>query len=255
MSLRLASHHVNINIIQVYAPTSDYEDEEVEIFYEELEEMMVKVHRKDLLIVQGDWNAIVGNTNDVGRNAVGKFALGKTNPRGLRLLEFASKHSFTIANTLHPQKNSRKSTWHSPNGLVHNQIDNILMPQRLKSSIHKSSTRTYPGAVINSDHDLVLCNKRLKLRTQKAGKGKRIKYDVDKLSNVKTCLEYREELEKKLKSIEIDTLSTDKTYTIIAESITSTAQQVLGKYRKKIQPWITDDILDLCDKRRELKAM
>ena len=53
----------------------------------------------------------------------------------------------------------------------------------------------------------------------------------------------------------MDTLSTDKTYTIIAESITSTAQQVLGKYRKKIQPWITDDNLDLCDKRRELKAM
>ena len=66
--------------------------------------MMVKVHRKDLLIVQGDWNAIVGNKNDVGRYAVGKFDLGKTNPRGFRLLEFASKHSFTIANTLHPQK-------------------------------------------------------------------------------------------------------------------------------------------------------
>ena len=97
---------------------------------------------------------------------------------------------------------------------------------------------------------------RLKLRTQKAGNSNRVKYDVDKLSNVKTCLEYIEELEKKLKSIDkIYTLSTDKTYTIIAESITSTAQQVLGKYRKNIQPWITDDILDLCDKRRELKAM
>ena len=185
MSLRLASHPVNITIIQVYAPTSDYEDEEVDIFYEELEEMMVKVYRKDLLIVLGDWNAIEGNTNDVGRYVVGKFALGKTNPRGLRLLEFASKHSFTIANTLYPQKNSRKSTWHSPNGLVHNQIDYILMPQRFKSSIHKSSTRTYPGAVINSDNDLVLCNMRLKLRTQKAGKSKRVKYDVDKLSNVR----------------------------------------------------------------------
>ena len=105
ISLRMASHPVNITIIEVYAPTSDYEDEEVEIFYEELEEMILKVHRKYLLIVQGDWNAIVGNTNDVGRYAVGKFALGKTNPRGLRLLEFASKHSFNIANTLQPQKN------------------------------------------------------------------------------------------------------------------------------------------------------
>ena len=110
------------------------------------------------------------------------------------------------------------------------------MPQRFKSSIHKSSTRTYPRAVINSDNNLVLCNMRLKLRTPKAGNSNRVKYDVEKLSNVKTCLEYRKELEKKLKSIYIDTLSRDKTYTIIAESITSTAQQVLGKYRNKIQP-------------------
>ena len=137
MSLRLASHPVNITIIQVYAPTSDYEDEEVDILYEELEEMMVKVHGKDLLIVQGEWNAKVGNTNDVVKYAVGKFSLGKTNPRGLRLQEFASIHSFTIANTIHPQTNSRNSTWHSPNGLVHNQIDYIIMPQWFNSSIHK----------------------------------------------------------------------------------------------------------------------
>ena len=71
-------------------------------------------------------------------------------------------------------------TWHSPNDVVHNQIDYILMPQLFKSSIHKSSTRTYPGAVINSDHDLVLCNMRLKLRTQKEKKSGRIKYDVEK---------------------------------------------------------------------------
>ena len=44
MSLRLASHPVNINIIQVYAPTSDYDDEEVGLFY--IEETMEKVHKK-----------------------------------------------------------------------------------------------------------------------------------------------------------------------------------------------------------------
>ena len=72
------------------------------------------------------------------------------------------------------------------------------MPQLFKSSIHKSSTRTYPGAVINSDHDLVLCNMRLKLRTQKEKKSGRIKFDVDKLMNVNTCTEYSNKLEKKL---------------------------------------------------------
>ena len=63
-----------------------------------------------------------------------------------------------MANTLHPHKDSIITTWHSSNGLVHNQIDYILTPKRFKSSIIRSSTRTYPGADVNSDHDLVMSN-------------------------------------------------------------------------------------------------
>ena len=104
------------------------------------------------MVNQGNWNAIVGNSND----AVGKFALGKTNPRDPRLLEFAFKLGFTIINTFHLQKNSRKSKWHSPNGLVQNQIGYILMPQRSTSSfINLQPELSYPLAVINSDHDIV----------------------------------------------------------------------------------------------------
>ena len=62
---------------------------------------------------------------------------------------------------------SRKTTWHSPDGQTNNQIDYILKPQRFKSSIIKTSTRTYPGATINSDHDLVLCNIKMKLCLKK----------------------------------------------------------------------------------------
>ena len=149
---------------------------------------------------------------------VGKFTLGKTNSRGIRLLEFATKHNFTLANTLHPKKDSRKATWHSPNGHTHNQIDFILTPQRFKSSIHKSSTRSYPGAVINSDHDLVLCNMRLKLRSQNMKKSNRIRFDLEKPYNTHTGNEYKDELEAKLKNINIDELSTDNVQ--ISKSIT-----------------------------------
>ena len=111
--------------------------------------------------------AIVGDANKDWSNVVGKFALGKMNPRGTRLLKFATKHKFTLTNILHPQKYSRKATLHSPNCRSHYQIYYILTPQRFKSSIHKSSIRINPGAVNNSDHDLFLCNMRLKLRSPK----------------------------------------------------------------------------------------
>ena len=101
----------------------------------------------------------------------------------------------------------------------------------------------FERAVINSDHDLVLCNMRLKLRTKKGKKSCIIKYDVEKLMNANTCTEYRNELENKLKYIYITNSSTYEAFNTIAEYITSTSQQVLGKYRKKKQLWITDDIL------------
>ena len=56
---------------------------------------MRAVHKKDLLIIQGDWNAIVGNVNKDWSMDVGKFALGETKIRGIILLEFANKHNLT----------------------------------------------------------------------------------------------------------------------------------------------------------------
>ena len=138
-----------MTIIQSYAHTSDYNDEDIEVFYEDIEQTQRYIKNK----TNKDWS-----------NDVGKFTLGEINPRDIRLLEFATKHNLTLANTLPPQKDSRKATRHSPNGHTHNEIDYILTPLRFKSSIHMSSTRIYPGAVINSDHGLVLCNMKLKLR-------------------------------------------------------------------------------------------
>ena len=96
---------------------------------------------------------------------------------------------------------------------------------------------------------------RLKLRSQNMKISNRIRFDLEKLNNTHTGNEYKAELEAKLKNINIDELSTDNAYIQISKSITDTAQYILGKYRLRKQPWITDEILELCDKRRSLKAI
>ena len=134
--------------------------------------------------MQGDFNATIGSdANEKWAECAGRFGIVVRNDRGLRLLEFAGKHRLVVANTLFPHKKSRCTTWHSPNGEVHNQIDYILTPQRFKYSIIRTSTRTYPGAYINSDHDLVLCNMKLKLKVNRKPKTTRIRFDVNKLTN------------------------------------------------------------------------
>ena len=76
----------NITIVQVYAPTSNATDEKSEDFYNELEAVLTNIPKKDILIVQGDWNAKIGpDAYPDWSGTVGKFAWGETNERGLRL--------------------------------------------------------------------------------------------------------------------------------------------------------------------------
>ena len=51
----------NITVIQVYAPTSNAEEAEVEQFYEDLQDLLELTPPKDVLFILGDWNAKVGS--------------------------------------------------------------------------------------------------------------------------------------------------------------------------------------------------
>ena len=158
-----------------------------------------------------------------------------------------------MANTLHPQKPSRTTTWHAPNGNVHNQIDFILAPQRYKSSINKANTRTFPGADIGSDHDLVLMTIKLKLKAQRTTKNPRIRFDLEKLKDPEIVEVFQAKIGGKFAALnfldsDVDTMAAD-----IKDVLLSSAAEVLGKEKRKKQPWVTSEILDLCDKRRELR--
>ena len=60
ISIRLRAAPFNITIIPVYAPTSGHDDSEVDHFYQKLQETIDQTPKKDILVVQGDWNAKVG---------------------------------------------------------------------------------------------------------------------------------------------------------------------------------------------------
>ena len=64
----------NITVIEVYAPTSNAEEAEVERFCEDLQDLLVLIPKKDVLFITGDWNAKVGSQEIPG--VIGKFGLG-----------------------------------------------------------------------------------------------------------------------------------------------------------------------------------
>ena len=74
ISVRLQGKPFNITVIQVYAPTSNAEEAEVERFYEDLQDLLELTPEKDVLFIIGDWNAKGGNQETPG--VTGKFGLG-----------------------------------------------------------------------------------------------------------------------------------------------------------------------------------
>ena len=130
ISLCFQSKPFNITVIQVYAPTSNAEEAEVEQFYEDLQDLLELTPKKDVLFIIGDWNAKIGS-----QETPGKFGLGIQNEAGQRLIEFCQENALVIANTLFQQHKRRLYTWTSLDGQHLNQIDYILHSQRWRSFI------------------------------------------------------------------------------------------------------------------------
>ena len=132
ISVHFQGKPFNIIVIQVYTPTSNAEEAEVERFYEDLQDLLEITPPKDVLFIIGDWNAKVGSQETPG--VTGKFALGVWNEAGQRLIEFCQENALVIPNTLFQQQKRRLYTWTSPDGQHQNQVDYILCSQRWRSS-------------------------------------------------------------------------------------------------------------------------
>ena len=98
----------NITVIEVYAPTSNAEEAEVEWFYEDLQDLLELTPKKDVLFIIVDWNAKVGSQETPG--VTGKFGLGMQNEAGQRLIEFCQEKALALPNTLFQQQKRRLYT-------------------------------------------------------------------------------------------------------------------------------------------------
>ena len=101
ISVRFQGKPFNITIIQVYAPTSNAEEAEVERFYEDLQDLLELTPKKVVLFIIGYWNAKVGSQETPG--LTDKFGLRIWNEAGQRPIEFCQENALAIADTLFQQ--------------------------------------------------------------------------------------------------------------------------------------------------------
>ena len=146
ISVCFQSKPFNITVIQVYAPTSNAEEAEVEQFYEDLQDLLELTPKKDVLFIIGDWNAKVGSQEI--RGVTGKFGLGVQNSWAKANRILPREHTGHSKHSL-PTTQERLYIRISPDGQHQNQIDYSLCSQRWRSSIQSAKTR--PGADCGPD--------------------------------------------------------------------------------------------------------
>ena len=103
--VRFQGKPFNITVIEVYTLTSNAEEAEVKWLYEDLQDLLGLMPKKDVLFIIGDWNAKIGSQEIPG--VTGKFGFGVQNEAGQRLIEFCPENTLVIANTLFQQHKRR----------------------------------------------------------------------------------------------------------------------------------------------------
>ena len=86
---RFRGRPFDLAVLQAYAPTADSTDDDLEEFYEQVEEGLRYMKPRDIRVVTGDWNAKIGEDNKGWEHIMGKHGIGGMNDRGERLLQFA----------------------------------------------------------------------------------------------------------------------------------------------------------------------
>ena len=97
----------NITVIQVYAPTTNAEEAEVDWFYEDLRDLLELTPKNDVLFIIWDWNAKVGSQEIPGVTV---------NEAGQRLTAFCHEDTLGIANILFQQHERQLYVWTSAHG-------------------------------------------------------------------------------------------------------------------------------------------
>ena len=246
MLIKLETEPVRLVLIQVYMPTSECSDEEVEEMYEKLEELLDKQKGTDSVVIMGDWNAVIGEGRE--GTTVGRFGLGKRNERGEKLVEFCKRRKLAVSNTWYDQPKRRRYTWKRPGDTGRFQLDYIMVQMRYRNGVKCACS--LPGADCDSDHNMVALRMAIKLK--KIGKvRKRVKWDLDNLRL--KAREFGECVDREIQTE--DTEDVEGSWEKLKLVVNKAAKKVVGFQRRTSvkKPWITREMLNKIEERRKYK--
>jgi len=246
--LSLQGRDNKIVFIQVYFPTLQHPDEEVEKLYNQIQELIDKIPRRDFVFIMGDFNARVGGLHSTHPHCVGKHTIGLSNDRGERLASFCSANNFHLTNTFFQKR--RLYTWNHPNGKSKGQIDFILSRNKFCQNVTDASVLNTPSI---SDHRFLRAEVKLDYIWQKP-KSPIKKFNISALKNVETANSFQVELSNRFLPL-IDNLPTDveEFSNSVNNHIIETAKKITPSVKSPIPAWMQNDTLNAINNKKEVR--
>ena len=178
ISIRLNDKQRNITIVQVCAPMSQADEEDIEKVYAKLQSMIDVINYRDILIILGDFNAKLGKGYTTTK-LIGPYGLGERNERGNRLEKLVIENNQAVTNTLFQQPKRSLYIWTTPNDEHRNQIDFILIKQKVRVSV--KNAKTLPAVDCGTDHEMLSIMLKLKMVKMKREPNS-VCYDMNNIS-------------------------------------------------------------------------
>ncbi len=258
-----------INIINVYAPTSEKVEKdkgEIEKVYAEVEKLLnvFRKNKSSVTFVAGDFNAKIGKRdNESGEeNIMGKYSIGVRNQSGELFMDFCRRNEMFITNTAFQHPKRHIATWEQQRIMketnttkqIYNQIDYIIINKNKKQNVRNA--RTYAGTETYSDHRLLVMEFEeswvklyRKINEKKIPAMRRL--NTTKLTkDEKAQKEYRAKIAERAQTV--------NTWEEISEICKKTAEEVVGYATDERRDKVDDEevrILSVEQKEIRLKQM
>ena len=132
----------------------------------------------------------------------------------------------------------------------------MLVKKCFRSGVNVHRTRSFLGADIGSDHDLVMMTFRARLKKARKPNQPRLRFDLEKLRDPDVDCTFQATIGGKfapLSGLSDEDMDIDTMIITYNTAVTDAASEILGKKRRRKKPWVTKDVLDLCDGRRAFK--
>ena len=250
LTVHLDTKPVKTTIIQVYAPSTNHSEEDIEDFYSQLQRIKDSIKSKNQIIIMGDFNAKVGQGASK-EQGLGAHGIGKINESGEKLLGFCQANRMNILNTMFKNHIRRKWTWISPDKSTKNLIDYIIVSKDWFTSFLDCKVR--PGADCDSDHRLLCAKMKMKGFRKSSTNSTPVRYDLDKLLQPEIKQQFYIETNNRFEILSkvVEENPPEELWQKMKLIYHETAEKILGKQKhKKTKPWISQETIDMADQKK-----